>query len=62
MKNVRSGKEETIEANGFFYAIGHNPATALFKGQIETKEEGYIITKPGTSFTSIKGVSAAADV
>merc|ERR1712000_601407 len=57
-----TGKQETIEANGLFYAVGHDPATALFKGQVDTDEEGYIITKPGTSYTNIEGVFAAGDV
>jgi thioredoxin reductase (NADPH) len=62
IKDVKSGKEETIEANGLFYAVGHDPATALVKGQIDTDEEGYIVTKPGTSYTNIEGVFAAGDV
>jgi thioredoxin reductase (NADPH) len=62
VKNVVTGKSEEIEANGLFYAVGHDPATALFKGQITTDEEGYIITKPGTSYTNIEGVFAAGDV
>ena len=62
VKNVKTGEEETLEANGLFYAVGHDPATALFKGQIDTDEEGYIITKPGTSYTTIEGVFAAGDV
>jgi len=62
IKNVNTGEEETMEANGLFYAVGHDPATALFKGQIETDEEGYVITKPGTSYTNIEGVFAAGDV
>lgn len=62
IKDVKTGKEETLEANGLFYAVGHDPATALFKGQIDTDEEGYILTKPGTSYTNIEGVFAAGDV
>jgi thioredoxin reductase (NADPH) len=62
VKNVKTGKLETLEANGLFYAVGHDPATALFKGQIDTDEEGYIVTKPGTSYTNIEGVFAAGDV
>ncbi|KAL2754936.1 hypothetical protein ACRALDRAFT_1043644 [Sodiomyces alcalophilus JCM 7366] len=57
-----TGEEETIDANGLFYAIGHDPATALVKGQVETDDEGYIITKPGTPLTNIEGVFAAGDV
>ncbi|PBP22447.1 thioredoxin reductase [Diplocarpon rosae] len=62
IKDAKSGNLETIEANGLFYAVGHDPATALFKGQIETDEEGYVVTKPGTSYTNIEGVFAAGDV
>jgi thioredoxin reductase (NADPH) len=61
-KNVKTGEEEKAEANGLFYAVGHDPATALFKGQIEVDSEGYILTKPGTSYTNIEGVFAAGDV
>lgn len=62
IKDVNSGKEETHEANGLFYAVGHDPATQLFKGQLETDSEGYIVTKPGTPLTSVEGVFAAGDV
>ena len=62
VKNVQTGQEETLDANGLFYAIGHDPATALVKGQLETDAEGYVITKPGTTYTSVEGVFAAGDV
>lgn len=62
IKDVKSGKEEKIEANGLFYAVGHDPATALIKNQITTDEEGYVVTKPGTSYTNIEGVFACGDV
>jgi thioredoxin reductase (NADPH) len=62
IKNVSTGEEEVMGANGLFYAVGHDPATALFKGTIDTDEEGYIVTKPGTSYTSLPGVFAAGDV
>lgn len=62
IKNVKTGRDEEIEAKGLFYAIGHDPATTLVKGQIDTDEDGYIVTKPGTSYTSIEGVFAAGDV
>ncbi|KAI5304721.1 thioredoxin-disulfide reductase [Ascosphaera pollenicola] len=60
--NVKTGAEETVPANGLFYAVGHEPATSIVKGQVETDEEGYIVTKPGTSYTSVEGVFAAGDV
>lgn len=62
IKDVKSGEETDLEANGLFYAIGHEPATTLVKGQLDTDSEGYIITKPGTSYTNVKGVFAAGDV
>ncbi|KAK4238113.1 hypothetical protein C8A03DRAFT_44119 [Achaetomium macrosporum] len=62
VKNVVTGQEETLEANGLFYAIGHDPATALVKGQLETDADGYVVTKPGSTLTSVKGVFAAGDV
>ncbi|CUS07499.1 unnamed protein product [Tuber aestivum] len=62
IKNVVTGEIRDLSASGLFYAVGHEPATALIKGQIECDEDGYIITKPGTSYTSVKGVFAAGDV
>ncbi|KAI0427528.1 hypothetical protein F5Y09DRAFT_29390 [Xylaria sp. FL1042] len=62
VENTATGAQETIEANGLFYAIGHDPATALVKGQVETDAEGYVVTKPGTPNTSVDGVFAAGDV
>jgi thioredoxin reductase (NADPH) len=62
VKNVKTGEEKDLEANGLFYAIGHVPATSLVKGQVDCDSDGYIITKPGTSQTSVKGVFAAGDV
>ncbi len=55
-------KERDLKINGLFYAIGHTPATEIVKGQIETDEDGYIKTVPGTSCTSVEGVFAAGDV
>ena len=62
VKDIRDDKEEVLEANGLFYAVGHDPATALFRNQVTVDAEGYIITEPGTSYTNIKGVFAAGDV
>lgn len=62
IKNVKTGKEEVVPANGLFYAVGHDPATALVKGQVELDADGYIVTQPGTSYTSVPGVFAAGDV
>ncbi|OAP59724.1 thioredoxin reductase [Fonsecaea erecta] len=62
IRNVVTKEEEVLEASGLFYAVGHDPATAIFKGQMDTDEDGYILTTPGTSYTSISGVFAAGDV
>ncbi|KAI1207051.1 thioredoxin reductase [Annulohypoxylon truncatum] len=62
IEDTVSGKRQLIEANGLFYAVGHDPATSLVKDQLETDSEGYIITKPGSPLTSIEGVFAAGDV
>ena len=56
------GVETTIDIAGFFLAIGHHPNTELFEGQLELDAEGYIVTTPGTSRTSVEGVFAAGDV
>ncbi len=56
------GEEKVINAEGFFLAIGHQPNTELFKGFLELDDEGYIVTKPGTSITNIPGIFAAGDV
>lgn len=62
VRNNKTGEEETVEANGLFYAIGHDPATALVKGQLDMDEDGYIKTVPGTTTTNVEGVFAAGDV
>lgn len=62
VKSTKTGEEETLAGSGLFYAVGHDPATALVKGQIKTDEDGYVLTTPGTSYTSVEGVFAAGDV
>jgi thioredoxin reductase (NADPH) len=62
IKNLKTGEEENLEAKGVFYAVGHDPATTLFKGQLDMDEDGYLITKPGTGRTNVDGVFAAGDV
>jgi len=61
VKNVVSGEMSILPADGVFYAIGHDPNTALFKGMIEMDETGYIITKDKSSYTNIPGVFACGD-
>ncbi|MBN9291235.1 MAG: thioredoxin-disulfide reductase [Hyphomicrobium denitrificans] len=62
LKNVKTGATSKIPADGFFVAIGHAPATELFKGQLETTPSGYLITAPDSTTTAIPGVFAAGDV
>ncbi len=62
LKDVRSGEIVERKADGVFVAIGHQPATAIFEGQLALREGGYIETKPGTTHTAIPGVYAAGDV
>ncbi|HEX2841651.1 thioredoxin-disulfide reductase [Hyphomicrobium sp.] len=62
IKNVKTGKVTTRKVDGVFVAIGHAPATELFKGQLEMKPSGYLITAPDSTATSIPGVFAAGDV
>ncbi len=62
MKNVKSGDITEMALDGLFIAIGHSPATALFKGHLEMDREGYIITAPDSTATSVPGVFAAGDV
>lgn len=62
VKDTKTGEEETLEANGLFYAIGHDPASTLVKGQVDTDADGYIVTKAGSPLTNIPGVFAAGDV
>lgn len=62
IKNNLSGEESTLDVTGFFVAIGHEPNTSIFKGQLEMDEAGYLITQPGTTKTSVEGVFAAGDV
>jgi thioredoxin reductase (NADPH) len=62
VKNVRTGETRTLEADGVFVAIGHAPASELFKGQVNVKPNGYIAVEPGATRTNIPGVFAAGDV
>ena len=62
VKNVKTGAVTTIPAAGIFVAIGHDPATKIFKGQLTMDAEGYIITAPDSTATNVEGVYAAGDV
>lgn len=62
LKSTSNASERKAEAGGLFFAIGHKPNTDVFKGQLDTDEDGYIITVPGTTRTSKEGVFACGDV
>lgn len=62
LKNLKTGATSQLPVEGLFIAIGHQPNTDIFKGQLELDENEYIKTKPGTTQTSIEGVFAAGDV
>ncbi|HEY0600979.1 thioredoxin-disulfide reductase [Brevundimonas sp.] len=62
LKNVKTGETREVAADGVFIAIGHAPSSELFAGQLETKQGGYLVVKPGTAATAIEGVWAAGDV
>ena len=62
IKNVKTNKIAELKVDGLFIAIGHDPATSMFKGQLRMDKEGYIVTKPDSTITNIPGVFAAGDV
>ncbi|MDO8409745.1 MAG: thioredoxin-disulfide reductase [Phenylobacterium sp.] len=62
LKNIKTGATQTIDCAGVFVAIGHAPASELFKGQLSMDSAGYLDVKAGTATTEIEGVYAAGDV
>jgi len=62
IKNLKTNNITELKVDGLFIAIGHDPATALFKDQLNMDKEGYLITKPDSTETNIPGVFAAGDV
>lgn len=62
LKNVKTGATQEVACDGVFMAIGHQPNTQLFDGQLATDANGYIVTKNGSSATSVEGVFACGDV
>jgi thioredoxin reductase (NADPH) len=62
VRHVLSGETRILDCGGLFYAIGHVPNTAFLGGQLALDEAGYVITRPGTTETSVPGVFAAGDV
>ena len=62
LQNTKDNTETSLNLDGLFIAIGHDPATKLFKGQVIMDKEGYIVTEPDSTATNIQGVYAAGDV
>jgi thioredoxin reductase (NADPH) len=62
VRNLVTGKRELVPCDGLFVAIGHTPATEIFRGQLDMDDEGYIRTAPDSTKTNIAGVYAAGDV
>jgi len=62
IKNVKTNKIKELKIDGLFVAIGHDPATQLFKDQLDMDKEGYLTTKPDSTQTNVPGVFAAGDV
>jgi thioredoxin reductase (NADPH) len=62
VRNVVSGETSTMPVTGLFVAIGHQPNTDLFKGVLDMDDNGYLLTKPGSTYTNIDGVFACGDV
>jgi len=62
VENLKTKKVEKREAAGVFFAIGHKPNTDFLSGQLKTDSQGYLLVKPGTTYTDVEGVFAAGDV
>jgi len=62
LENTKNGSTWEVPADGIFIAIGHQPNTKLFEGQLEMDETGYLKVKPGSTYTNIEGIFAAGDV
>jgi len=62
LQNTLTSEKTELGVSGFFYAIGHNPNTEFLGGQLKLDEQGFIVTKPGSTKTSVEGVFAAGDV
>jgi thioredoxin reductase (NADPH) len=62
LEDTKTGERSTLDVTGLFVAIGHRPNTDLFKGILEMEDNGYLVTRPGSTYTNIDGVFACGDV
>jgi thioredoxin reductase (NADPH) len=62
VRNVKTDEASDLAVSGVFVAIGHRPNTDLFRGQLDMEDNGYLVTRPGTSATNVEGVFACGDV
>ncbi len=62
LRNLKTGERTVLSATGLLVAIGHTPNTDLFRGQLDLHDNGYVKTRPGSTYTSVEGVFACGDV
>ena len=62
LRHLQTGADTTLPVDGVFIAIGHMPTTSVFRGHVELDDDGYVVTPPGQTTTSVPGVFAAGDV
>ncbi|KAJ2352393.1 thioredoxin-disulfide reductase, partial [Coemansia sp. RSA 2611] len=62
LQDAKTKETRNLDVSGLFYAIGHTPNTAFLGGQLDTDETGYLLVKPGSTITKVRGVFAAGDV
>ena len=62
LKNLKTGAVSDFPCQGLFLGIGHEPSTSIFRGKIELDAAGYVVTRDGTTATSVPGVFAGGDV
>jgi thioredoxin reductase (NADPH) len=62
LRSTTTGEVNDVQFGGVFVAIGHKPNTALFEGQLELKDNGYLVTRPDSAYTNVEGVFACGDV
>jgi thioredoxin reductase (NADPH) len=62
LRDTVTGEDRTLDVSGLFVAIGHDPRSELVRGQVDLDDEGYVITRPGSTATNLPGVFAAGDL